>query len=144
MWLSHLETLSSLGLRGTYAIAFEEFILAINDRPAVLALIGHCDEVKGTEFSDGYKSIDKIVAEIPSGFQGVLDISVCKPTKFIGKAKAKAPLCAYRDTDESLEPEDWLAFYVSLFLNIGARGTYGAALIQTINEFNRQRVRSLR
>jgi hypothetical protein len=130
-----LELLSSLGLRGCEPATFDKFRQTINDGPAVLAVLGHCRDSAEIEFADGFKSLQEVVAVIPRDFGGVLDVSVCNPLRFVEMAKKRAEHAVIRTAETPLDGRQWLLFYATLFINIGRLGSYGVALLQTIDDF---------
>lgn len=117
-------------------MTFDNFAVAIEDRPLLLGLLGHCRNCLEVEFADGFKSINDIVAKIPSDFDGVFDLSVCKARDFVKFAKHQGPRGNYRAALACLDAREWMLFYVSLFSNIGRLGTYGAAVLETMNQFS--------
>jgi len=139
--LTQLERLSSGGLRGTEAATFADFRAAIQDRPPICALLGHCRNQDEIEFADGFKSLTEVVAAIPEDFDGVLDLSVCRPRDFVRLAKKRASSAVFRTAWTELDGGEWLFFYVTMFVNIGRMGCYGVALLQTMNEFSEARAR---
>lgn len=132
-----LQSLSEIGLRGSQAATFEKFKAAIDDHPPVIALLGHCRNRQDVEFADGFKSLPDLVSAIPPDFDGVLDVSVCNPQDFVKMAKVRAPNAVIRTARAELDGREWLLFYVTLFINIGQLGSYGMALLQTVNDFLR-------
>jgi hypothetical protein len=138
---TQLERLSSIGLRGTESATFAQFRVAIDDRPPIVALLGHCRNGQEIEFADGFASLSDVVLAIPEDFDGVLDISVCRPHDFVKLAKKRAPNAVIRTARTELDGREWLFFYIKMFVNIGRLGSYGVALLQTINEFSEARAR---
>lgn len=134
--MEELESLSGVGLRGSQAATFSKFKAAMDDRPPIVALLGHCRNGEEIEFADGFKSLHDVVSAIPPNFEGVLDVSVCCPQDLVCIAKKRAGNAVIRTARAELNGREWLLFYVMLFINIGRLGGYGLALLQTVNEFS--------
>jgi hypothetical protein len=104
-----------------------------------IVLFTHCDRVtRRVELREGMVGYDELLKCIPQDFDGIVDLSVCKPVGLPEMIKSRAPRTVVRATTEKLDAVGWLHFYAHLFLTLGERKcSYSEALLETTNEFRR-------
>lgn len=67
------------------------------------------------ELDDGMLPDDELVALLPPGYRGLLDLCACKPMRLVSRIKHKAPGCSVCFASDELTPLAWFGFYSRLF-----------------------------
>jgi hypothetical protein len=92
--------------------------LFVNRRVVVLFSHWAGDKV---EFFDGMAGVERIMAEIPPAYEGVLDLCVCHPIALVERLLASRPPYLVRYMKQEAAPHYWLYFYRDMFSYMGAR-----------------------
>ncbi|HSZ62581.1 MAG TPA: hypothetical protein VK828_12340 [Terriglobales bacterium] len=86
----------------------------------VVVLFSHWAGDK-VEFFDGMASVEIIMAEIPAGYDGVLDLCVCHPIALVEKLLARRPAYLVKYLRQEAAPHYWLYFYRDIFRYMSAQ-----------------------
>jgi hypothetical protein len=86
----------------------------------VVVLFSHWAGDK-VEFFDGMAGVERIMAEIPPAYEGVLDLCVCHPIALVERLLASRPPYLVRYMKQEAAPHYWLYFYRDMFSYMGAR-----------------------
>lgn len=106
------------------------------NRHAVVVLFSHAEN--GTiEFEDGFVDVDTVAAQIPQGFDGVVDITTCYSIELFRAIRRDRPNCfPFYATEKRLDAVPWLFFYRALFEYLKSKElTYQAASRELVHEF---------
>lgn len=81
---------------------------------SVVVLFSHWT-ADGVEFFDGTGSAEQILHEIPSQYDGVVDLCVCHPLALVEKLLAQRPPYFVKYVQDEAAPHYWLYFYRDIF-----------------------------
>lgn len=128
-YLQFIHPLKSLGVTIIEHASLREFSFSVREGKCVV-LFTHCNqETYEFEFRNGMVPFVRLVASVPSGFDGILDLSACSPPPEMAQMiKAKAPKSGVAYTKQELYPTSWLRYYAFFFAQL-AKGnmSYKAA-----------------
>jgi hypothetical protein len=124
-----------VGLTIVHNLTLEKFEQLFNEFEVII-LFSHWKENK-IEFEEGLIEIEKVVDIIPNNFEGVLDLSVCHPTKLGQLIKEQKENCFAKYINIKVNPPVlWFNFYSVLFQYLNYEKKYYLdALEDVIGEF---------
>lgn len=129
------ENLVALGVHVSDDLTLHQFGSLFRENHSVVILFSHWRK-DGIEFSDRLFDSQEIADQIPSDFEGILDLCVCHPTTFVNLIRKEKPSCLVRFTNRQATPALWLYFYRALF-QLLHKDTYNYldALEKTVESF---------
>ncbi|MEK6280194.1 MAG: hypothetical protein AABN95_07540 [Acidobacteriota bacterium] len=131
--------LLDLGVQIQTDVTLKQFGDLFDGKFDVVILFAHWlnDQV---EFDDGFADVPKIVVEIKSGFNGLLDLCVCHPRNLVAALQVERQNLLIKSLyQERATPRLWLYFYVALFTYLrDHQATYLQALEVLTVEMHRK------
>ena len=99
---------------------------ALVTRRRVVTLIAHWVQRDGrssVEFTDGLATIGRLIAQIPAGFSGVLDLTTCPSAHAIAVLKHARPACTVLTNRDAAPLDVRLAMYRQIVRILGSEQT---------------------
>lgn len=127
--------LVALGVNVHENLTLLQFGSLFRENHSVVILFSHWKH-SGIEFSDRLFESPEIADQIPTNFDGILDLCVCHPTAFVQRVRNEKPSCLIRFTNRQATPNVWMYFYRALFLLLNkGKYNYIDALEKTVESF---------
>lgn len=107
--------METLGLAIIRNASLRDYAIALRRRPAVV-LFSHCNRHSSKmEFHANMEPYERVAGAQPTEFNGVLELSVCRPTQVVVDAiKGRSPAIGVAWMTVDLVPSTWLTFYAIL------------------------------
>lgn len=83
-----------------------------------LALPGGFRGGAGVDFADGWRSIDSIVAAVPAGYSGTLDLTICNSNVLAERIRLKFPKCVAMANEDSTTTGFRFAAYAEIIQSL--------------------------
>lgn len=108
-----LPRIQGAGVKVVVRATLKDWAALLSDGFAVVVLIAHYNSW-AVEFYEGMVDIDQVVAAVPQGYEGVLDLCVCHSERLVTSLKLGRN-CLVRFSSASATPSVWAYFYSVLF-----------------------------
>jgi hypothetical protein len=138
-FVDHLTTIEpmfrGLGVRVVHQLSLSRFGELLNTAE-VFILFSHWLDNR-IELSDGLRDVIDVVNAVPSNYEKILDLCVCRSEPLVGALRAGRPKCLIRYVaEQSVIPRYWLFFFLVVFKYLNSRqASYLEAVEVAVREF---------
>lgn len=126
--------LTDWGLKIKYELVSSE-IRQLFDNKLVVIIFSHWKE-DCIELYDGLIKIKDLVDQIPTNWNGIIDLCICHPKALVDLIDKERPKCLTRYSNRQATPAFWINFYLLLFKILNDNNkSYLLALEETVAIF---------